>query len=91
LWNIDPPDFQPKIWTAISFEGSAAQADEIADKLFKNYITRVVCQLFIAGGYLRHFPQKIFKYCKGDQLARNEAQQFGRDMGIPEPQLDWGE
>ena len=37
------------------------------------------------------FPGKVFKYARGDQEQRALAQDFGRKLGIPESQLDWGE
>ena len=35
------------------------------------------------------FPGKIFRYPRGDQAGREEAQAHGRSVGVPEPQLDW--
>ena len=35
------------------------------------------------------YPNQVFHYPQGDQAARSQAQQHGRDLGIPEPQLDW--
>jgi hypothetical protein len=35
------------------------------------------------------FPGRIFRYARGDEVSRAEAQEHGRSIGIPEPQLDW--
>jgi hypothetical protein len=35
------------------------------------------------------FPDKIFRYPRGDQSDRAEAKAYGRELAIPEPQLDW--
>lgn len=35
------------------------------------------------------FPGKVFRYPRGDQAGRAEAQAHGRSVGVPEPQLDW--
>ena len=35
------------------------------------------------------FPGKIFRYPRGDAAGRAAAQAHGRQLAIPEPQLDW--
>jgi hypothetical protein len=35
------------------------------------------------------FPGRVFRYPRGDGASRSEAQAYGRQLGIPEPQLDW--
>ena len=35
------------------------------------------------------FPGQIFRYPRGDAAGRAEAQAYGRQLAIPEPQLDW--
>ena len=35
------------------------------------------------------FPGRIFRYPRGDAAGRAEAQAYGRQLAIPEPQLDW--
>ena len=35
------------------------------------------------------YPGKIFRYPRGDQAGRAEAQAYGRQLAIPGPQLDW--
>jgi hypothetical protein len=92
-WNVEnAADHQPAIWTALYFEIEDEQADAFAEKL-----SRV---LHARGWYVNGstdtqvyviFPGKVFRYPIGDLAQRTAAQQFGRTLGIPEPQLDWGE
>jgi hypothetical protein len=35
------------------------------------------------------FPGRVFRYRRGDEAARAQAQEHGRQLGIPEHQLDW--
>jgi len=35
------------------------------------------------------FPGRIFRYPRGDEPGRAEAQAYGRQLAIPDPQLDW--
>lgn len=35
------------------------------------------------------FPRRVFRYRRGDDVAREEAKEFGRGLAIPEAQLDW--
>lgn len=35
------------------------------------------------------FPDRTFRYPRGDQTTRAQAQSHGRTLAIPEPQLDW--
>jgi hypothetical protein len=34
-------------------------------------------------------PGKVFRYPRGDQAGRAEAEAHGRSVNVPEPQLDW--
>jgi hypothetical protein len=45
---------------------------------------------FRAGGdHVVVFAGKVFRYRRGDQDGRAEVMDYGRAMGVPEPQLDW--
>jgi hypothetical protein len=35
------------------------------------------------------FPGRVFRYRRGDETRRAEAQTYGRQLAVPEPQLDW--
>jgi hypothetical protein len=85
-------EYQPVLWTALSFEAVDHQADTIAKKL--SYALKPQ-GWYINASTIAHvyviFPNKVFKYRKGDSIQRAEAKQYGRSIDIPEHQLDWSE
>jgi hypothetical protein len=75
-WNVpNAAEFQPKVWTAISFEADDATADVIAEEL-----SRV---LKASGWY-------IDARC-GDPVNKVEAQTYAQVIGIPPSQINWGD
>jgi hypothetical protein len=81
---------QPDIWTTLDFEADEADAGELAlafaDALeqpgwYVNF--QSPAESFIV------FPGRIFRYRRGDPSGRAQAQAYGRQLAIPEPQLDW--
>jgi len=83
---------QPAVWTALSFEADESQADAIAEKLSQAlnpqgwYINAsTATQVYVI------FPNKVFRYRKGDHIQKDEAKRYGQSISIPESQLDWGE
>jgi hypothetical protein len=83
------PD-QPDIWTTLDFEADEAAAQEVAEA-FADALDQ-------PGWYVNFesptesfvvFPGRIFRYPRGDQAGRATAQAYGRQLAIPEPQLDW--
>jgi len=92
-WHVSiAAAFQPKIWTALSFESDDQQDEAIADALSKALKTE--------GWYINAttetsvyviFPNKVFRYLKGDRTHRKIAEEHARSIGIPESQLDWAE
>jgi hypothetical protein len=83
-------DYQPPVWTLIEFEAPASISDALASEL--------AASLLSPGWYANWnshseatvvFPGKVFRYPRGDQGGRAEAQAHGRSVGVPEPQLDW--
>jgi hypothetical protein len=83
------PD-QPDIWTSLEFEACDSDARELAEAF-----ARVLDQ---PGWYVNFqspaesfvvFPGKIFRYPRGDAAGRAAAQAHGRQLAIPESQLDW--
>lgn len=79
---------QGSVWSLLEFE--VEEAERLADLLagvlaqpgwyadFHND-----SEIFVV------FPERVFRYRRGDDVAREEAKAFGRTLGIPEPQLDW--
>ena len=92
-WQVsNAAEDQPTMWTALSFEIEDSQGDTIAVALSR--------ALKLQGWYINAstemyvyviFPNKVFKYLKGDSIQRESAKRHGRSMGIPENQLDWDE
>jgi hypothetical protein len=83
------PD-QPDVWTTLDFEAGEAEAGKLA-QAFADALDQ-------PGWYVDFhspaesfvvFPGRIFRYPRGDRAARAEAQAYGRQLAIPEPQLDW--
>jgi hypothetical protein len=83
------PD-QPDIWTTLDFEADEAGARELAEAFagvldepgwYVNF--QSPAESFVV------FPGRIFRYPRGDQAGRADAEAYGRQLAIPEPQLDW--
>jgi hypothetical protein len=83
---------QPDIWTVLDFEvdedAARGLAEAFADTLdqpgwYADF--RSPEEAFVV------FPGRIFRYPRGDKAARAAAQAYGRQLAIPEPQLDWTE
>lgn len=81
---------QPGIWTTLDFEADEAEAEELAgtfaDALDQPgwYVDfRSPTETFVV------FPGRTFRYQRGDDTGRAEAHAHGRDLAIPEAQLDW--
>ena len=81
---------QPSIWTSLEFTADEGRADELAGT-FAGALDQ-------PGWYVNFesptesfvlFPGRIFRYPRGDAAGRAEAQAYGRQLAIPEPQLDW--
>jgi len=88
-WDVpDAIDYQPKIWTAISFEGEKSKVEEIAEKMSK--IIKEKWYLNISTENIKYvvFFNKIFKYPKGDDKIKKQAIEYGISIGIPEKQMD---
>ena len=83
------PD-QPGTWTLLGFEADEAHAGELA-RAFAGpldqpgwYVDfRSPAETFVV------FPGRIFRYPRGDDAGRAEAEDHGRQLAIPEAQLDW--
>lgn len=81
---------QADIWTVLDFEADEAGARELAEA-FADVLDQ-------PGWYVDFhsptetfvvFPGRIFRYPRGDEACRADAQAYGRLLAIPEPQLGW--
>jgi hypothetical protein len=93
LWEVkNAVSWQPKVWTAVSFEVEDSQAEEISQALSRAFKPQAwYINASTQTDVYVIFPNKVFKYRKGDQAHREEAKRFGRSIGVPESQLDWSE
>ena len=80
----------PSLWSVIDFEMEDERAFELAEALSRFleptgwYASfQSTTESFIV------FSGRIFQYPRGDASGRAEAQAYGREMGIPEIQLNW--
>ena len=86
------PD-QPSVWTTVEFDFPESEAGRLAETLAD--------VLEEQGGWYSHFnvagetfvvfAGRVFRYESGDEAARAEVEEYGRSVGVPEPQLDWDE
>jgi hypothetical protein len=81
---------QPGIWCVMDFEADEGGAERLAQTF--------AAALDEGGWYVNFqtpgesfvvYPDRTFRYPRGDAAARAEAQAHGRHLGIPDPQLDW--
>jgi hypothetical protein len=81
---------QPDIWSVLDFEADEAEAEGLA-RVFADALDQ-------SGWYVNFqspaesfivFPDRVFRYPRGDEAGRAEAQAYGRQLAIPDPQLDW--
>jgi hypothetical protein len=81
---------QPSVWTILEFEVNDIHAVALAEVLtgvldkpgwYADFHNER--EIFVV------FPGRVFRYSRGDKAGRSEAQAYGRELGVPEPQLDW--
>jgi hypothetical protein len=81
---------QPSLWTILGFAVEDQHVEALAEKL-QDVLDKPgwYADFHNADEIFVVFPGKVFRYPRGDQAARAEAQEHGRALAIPEPQLDW--
>ena len=96
--RVQPPEDrlrgdQPRRWTFIGFEMDDDRAPAVADALAQalDGDGGWYCNFSTADEAWVVFRGRVFRYAIGDAQGRAAAQAFGRSLGVPEPQLDWGE
>ena len=82
----------PPVWSAMEFELGEERAEELAKSLsgaldpigwYANFSSPT--ETFFV------YPNRVFRYLRGDSQGRAAAQAHGRTLGIPDHQLDWSE
>lgn len=89
--SIDnPAEDQPSTWTLMDFEVEDTDAETIA-QLFSVSLKTGTWYVDFSSAETTYvvFPEKVFKYQKGDEYTENEIKKYGRSIGIPEKQLQW--
>jgi hypothetical protein len=84
---------QPQVWTFIEFHAEDDVAYELAEAL-SNALRADGgwCGDFTnRGEHFVVFARRMFRYRMGDATARAEVEAYGRSVGVPENQLDWGD
>lgn len=82
---------QPDVWTVFEFDADEADGDDLAQAFAGALDDKPVWYVNFQSPSLAFvvYPGKIFRYPRGDQAGRAQAQAYGRRAAIPEPQLDW--
>lgn len=90
IWNVDNNNsHQPSVWTAITFENSDNNLNEIVFNIQKNLKDYWYVDIRDETNTHIIFPQKSFCYLSNDEIKKEEVIQFGEKIGIPKSQLDW--
>ena len=84
---------QPGVWTMIEFKFAESDAERMIAALLEALEERGgwYSDLSLGGERIVVFAGRVFRYSPGDEAARAEAQAYGREHGVPEPQLDWAD
>ncbi len=92
-WEVaNAAEFQPRVWTAVSFEVDDLQAESVIDALSHALKTPGwYIDLRQADRVIVIFPEQVFKYRRGDAAGEAAAQDYARTSGIPLTQIDWGD
>jgi hypothetical protein len=84
---------QPSVWTFLDVELPDERADELAAALAEALLPEDgwYADFQSDAEHVVVFSGRVFRYRKGDEVARDEVVSYGRSVGTPEHQLDWGE
>ncbi len=85
--------YQPGVWTLLDIEGPDDVASDLASALAEALIEGQgwYADFRVSADHVVIYPGRSFRYTIGDQAGRNEAVEYGRSVGVPACQLDWGE
>ncbi|MEV6302102.1 hypothetical protein AB0M02_21990 [Actinoplanes sp. NPDC051861] len=84
---------QPRVWTLIDVVAPGASAGALAGALSAALHTEGgwYADFRDSGDHVVVFAGRIFRYRVGDHAGRQEAIAYGRTVGVPDGQLDWGD
>jgi hypothetical protein len=88
----DEESGQPRAWTFVEFEIPDSETGILANSLSSALASggwycdfRSLEETFVV------FAGRIFRYPRGNRVARNEAEGYARSLGVPDGQIDWAE
>lgn len=84
---------QPLVWTAVEFRVDSERVDELADSLSRALKCEGgwYCDFHSDSEVVVVFHDRVFRYRPGDRAAREEAERYATNMGVPQSQLDWSD
>lgn len=84
---------QPADWTFIEFSVEPEQTDALAAELSRALLRDGgwYCNFNSDDEVVVVFHGRVFRYRAGDRAGRAEVEQYARDVGVPDSQLDWTE
>lgn len=91
-WNIPKERlayFQPKIWTAITFEGDMKNIKQISQKMSEDIKPKWYLNLGVLDKEIVIFHNKIFEHKKEDKKEKEKVKKYGKSVGIPKCQMDY--
>jgi len=86
----DAAEWQPTTWTLIEFEAAEDESDALGHRLSQDLDSPGwYANLYSESEAVVVFPDRVFRYKRGDRSKRKAAEEYARHCGVPETQLDW--
>ncbi len=84
---------QPRTWTYIHFALADEDAEALAEALSEalNAVGGWYCDFRTAEETFVVFAGRVFRYQRGREDGREQAQTYALSVGVPQTQLDWPE
>ncbi len=84
---------QPLTWTFIEFTVEDQVVADLVEALSRSLDPKGgwYCDIRTTEETFVIFTRQVFRYARGDRQGRDEAEAYGRSVGVPEAQLDWPE
>jgi hypothetical protein len=93
IYRADDGDLsagQPLTWTFIEFELPDERVEPFAEALSDALEPGPwYCDFRSDDETVVVFADRVFRYPRDDQSAREEAEGYARSVGVPEDQIDW--
>ena len=84
---------QPSVWTFLEFEADDEVADVLAQSLAESLLEEGgwYADFVVGQDHVVVFAGQVFRYRRGDHARRAEVAEYGKSVGVPHHQLDWGD